>query len=109
MFLSLLPKHYVYYNIILISPLILLAINIILDSKYSKKESIFVKIVKIPVGFLIALSPLQLIISIIFPTGWLFIWDIIINQQIMGFHSIISLILTFISFIWSIIFTHVFL
>jgi len=109
MVLSLLPKHYVYYNIILMPPLILLATNIILSSKNSEKESIFVKIVKIPVGFLIALSPLQLIISIIFPTGWLFIWDIIINQQIMGFHSIIALILTFLSFIWSIIFTHVFL
>jgi len=107
--LSLLPKHYVYYNIILMPPLILLAANIILNSGCSKKQSIFAKIVKIPVGFLIALSPLQLIISIIFPTGWLFIWDIMSNQQIMGFHSIIALILTFISFIWSIIFTHIFL
>jgi len=106
--LSILPKHFTYYNIILIPPLALFTSEIAFNDKVAK-ISVWKKIIFIPASFMIALSPLQLIISLAFPTGWWFLWDIIRNPQVMGFYSLVAFIISFIAFVWGILFAFIFL
>jgi len=108
--LSILPKHYVYYNIIIIPPLSLFTATLITGRgerciKYRYKLFFFL----IPIGFLLALSILSVMFALIFPSGWLFIGDLIRNYRIFGIISIFAYIITFISCIWSIFFAYLFL
>ncbi|RLE60979.1 MAG: hypothetical protein DRJ32_02050 [Thermoprotei archaeon] len=106
--LSILPKHYVYYNIVLIPPLALITSEAILNSRKAR-IGILKRIVFIPASYMIALSPLQLIISIMFPTGWWFLWDVMRNPHVMGCYSIIAFIISVIAFTWGILFAFIFL
>ena len=108
--LSILPKHYVYYNIIIIPPLSLFTATLITDrGERSIKHRYKLLFLLIPIGFLLTLSILSMMFALIFPSGWLLIGDLIRNYRIFRIISIFTYIITFISCVWSIFFMYLLL
>ena len=109
---ALLPKLYPYYNVVLVPPLSAYVAEIYhlnkskaLDKENGIRRSSWrVKLLTLPQWFLIALSPLTVSLSLIFPTGWWFIWDLMRNPQVLGEISTYATIIASLALAWVIAF-----
>jgi len=100
--LLLLPKYFEYYSVILAPPVVVLVACLLTGCK--KEESFHGRFLWIPCflsGFFLALSPIALVFSLVFPTGWLFIHDIIANEHVFPLEAKVAWLLTYTTFTYA--------